>query len=50
MALYKKCPICGANLDPGEKCDCKSETSTDDKENDLNNKKKDESDRMEVEL
>lgn len=26
MALYKKCPYCGANLDPGEKCDCGSET------------------------
>ena len=22
MALYRKCPACGANLDPGEKCDC----------------------------
>lgn len=22
MAFYKKCPNCGANLDPGEKCDC----------------------------
>ncbi len=22
MPLYKKCPDCGANLDPGEKCDC----------------------------
>ena len=22
MAFYKKCPDCGANLDPGEKCDC----------------------------
>lgn len=21
--LYKTCPDCGANLDPGEKCDCK---------------------------
>jgi hypothetical protein len=19
---YKKCPLCGANLDPGEACDC----------------------------
>ena len=24
MAYYKKCPNCGANLDPGEKCDCES--------------------------
>ena len=22
MALYKKCPDCGSNLDPGEICDC----------------------------
>lgn len=20
--LYKECPYCGANLDPGERCDC----------------------------
>lgn len=20
--IYKTCPICGANLDPGERCDC----------------------------
>lgn len=25
MALYKKCPRCGSNLDPGERCDCKKE-------------------------
>ena len=25
---YKKCPICGANLDPGEKCeDCTKKES-----------------------
>ena len=22
MEYYRTCPICGANLDPGEKCDC----------------------------
>ena len=22
MAYYTTCPNCGANLDPGEKCDC----------------------------
>lgn len=22
MAYYNKCPECGANLDPGERCDC----------------------------
>lgn len=21
--MYKTCPLCGANLDPGERCDCK---------------------------
>lgn len=25
MALYKTCSICGANLDPGEQCDCEQE-------------------------
>lgn len=24
---YKTCPDCGANLDPGEICDCKKETA-----------------------
>lgn len=22
MAYFRKCPHCGANLDPGETCDC----------------------------
>ena len=22
---YHTCPICGANLDPGERCDCEKE-------------------------
>ncbi len=22
MAFYNECPVCGCNLDPGEKCDC----------------------------
>ena len=22
MSFYNTCPNCGANLDPGEKCDC----------------------------
>ncbi len=22
--VYKTCPECGANLDPGERCDCES--------------------------
>ena len=25
MAEYKICPVCGASLDPGEKCDCGEE-------------------------
>lgn len=27
MPYYEKCPDCGANLDPGERCDCKSAKS-----------------------
>lgn len=26
MPYYWTCPYCGANLDPGERCDCKNET------------------------
>lgn len=26
MSIYKTCPICGANLDPGERCDCSKKT------------------------
>lgn len=25
MAFYNVCPNCGANLDPGERCDCKEQ-------------------------
>ena len=25
MAFYRTCPDCGANLDPGEECDCRRE-------------------------
>lgn len=25
MALFKTCAVCGAHLDPGERCDCKEE-------------------------
>ena len=32
MSEYK-CPDCGANLDPGEKCDCRKENKKDDNEN-----------------
>lgn len=24
MAYYNVCPVCGSNLDPGERCDCQS--------------------------
>lgn len=23
--MYRKCPYCGASLDPGEQCDCQKE-------------------------
>lgn len=25
MAFYNTCPLCGATLDPGERCDCEIE-------------------------
>lgn len=25
MAFYNVCPYCGANLDPGERCDCREQ-------------------------
>lgn len=25
MSYYTTCPDCGANLDPGERCDCQNE-------------------------
>lgn len=25
MAMYRECPYCGCNLDPGEKCECMEE-------------------------
>lgn len=25
---YNSCPLCGANLDPGESCDCQEQTET----------------------
>ena len=28
MSYFRSCPYCGANLDPGERCDCKEERST----------------------
>lgn len=29
MAYYNTCPKCGANLDPGEPCDCEVEEKSD---------------------
>lgn len=26
---YKSCPDCGANLDPGERCDCSQDSIND---------------------
>lgn len=25
MAYFRQCPYCGANLDPGERCDCRED-------------------------
>ena len=25
MSYYRTCPVCGSNLDPGERCDCEYE-------------------------
>ena len=29
---YRTCPDCGANLDPGEKCDCTDKATTNKKD------------------
>lgn len=29
MAEYRVCPDCGANLDPGERCDCTKRSAPD---------------------
>ena len=29
MAYYETCPYCGANLDPGEVCECRIERRED---------------------
>lgn len=44
---YKTCPYCGANLDPGEPCDCRQETAAprsgeDGRSNDNEHSKKEE--------
>lgn len=35
MPYYWTCPYCGANLDPGEKCDCKDNEKDNEKEDDI---------------
>lgn len=32
MSYYRTCPYCGANLDPGEVCDCRREKGDDEME------------------
>lgn len=32
MSYYRVCPNCGANLDPGERCDCQDEEKQDERE------------------
>ena len=32
MSYYRVCPICGAHLDPGERCDCQDEERADERE------------------
>lgn len=32
MSYYRVCPNCGANLDPGERCDCQDEEDRDERE------------------
>lgn len=33
MSYYRSCPSCGANLDPGERCDCQNEKTAADAAN-----------------
>lgn len=30
MPYYRKCPLCGATLDPGERCDCQDKETAPD--------------------
>ena len=32
--FYRQCPMCGANLDPGETCDCSSRKPQDEQQQD----------------
>lgn len=33
MSYYRKCPLCGATLDPGERCDCQDKETAPDAAN-----------------
>ena len=33
MPYYKTCPLCGATLDPGERCDCQDKETAPDAAN-----------------
>ena len=33
MSYYRICPFCGAALDPGERCDCRERTESEQREN-----------------
>ena len=33
MSYFRVCPLCGAHLDPDEKCDCTEQDTTEEKEN-----------------
>lgn len=39
MAYYRVCSCCGANLDPGEPCDCQNEKEQQQKEREQSQKK-----------
>ena len=38
---YKECPLCGAHLDSGEKCDCRTAEADDNAEKELKERAKD---------
>ncbi len=41
MPYYWTCPNCGAHLDPGERCDCETLTTTKEDYNDDGNENQD---------
>ena len=40
MSYYRKCPLCGATLDPGERCDCQDKETAPDAANTESGQKK----------